>query len=406
MKEIEFERYSVNGRKDLLHFVEDIVEKDIYTRIAENTGKWIDELNIISNMLTREGLVCAGMNSPPINDPDFKKLGNNIFLYRGKEIRLRGLWVKKKVNKTLSEATGQSLEELANSCFGWSQYPMGSSASIKINKEFLDIPIETFLPENFENTGKLIREKKRPIIQFKSYHNGKEINIFAKGSCITHWFYYPDAKPKFRLTKLSGVHNQSSETEMKKTLEMARIGINVPNIVGYYKGSVEEFLFLEEVVGDDPGKVLERNKHKIIQTDAEMLAKLCLAGYRKQGFSDFDDKIFDGERLYLIDVDECVDLYGFLNPNYRDVLLNPKDNSRLKAFRKMQRNVFKGMLKDTLFNYRNNLTSTKDDMIEYINKFYDIMGWKVYEREVSKLTTFEKHYITHDTLMSEMSHSD
>src|SRR3989344_693842 len=348
MKEIEFERYSVNRRKDLLHFVEDIVEKDIYTRIAENTGKWIDELNIISNMLTREGLVCAGMNSPPINDPNFKKLGNNIFLYRGKEIRLRGLWVKKKVNKTLSEATGQSSEELANSCFGWSQYPMGSSASIKINKEFLDIPIENFLPENFENTGKLIREGKRSIIKFKSYHNGKEINIFAKGSCITHWFYYPDAKPKFRLTKLSGLHNQSSETEMKKTLEMARIGINVPNIVGYYKGSVEEFLFLEGVVGDDPGKDLGRDKKK-----------------KKK-----------------------------------------KDNSRLKAFRKMQRNVFKGMLKDTLFNYRNNLTSTKDDMIEYINKFYDIMGWKVYEREVSKLAPFEKHYITHDTLMSEMSHSD
>ena len=137
-----------------------------------------------------------------------------------------------------------------------------------------------------------------------------------------------------------------------------------------------------------------------------MLAKTCLTGYRKQGFHDFDDKIFDGKDLYLIDVDECVDLYsGFRG--YRDTLLNPKDTRKLREFRKMQRGTFKGTLGDVLFEYRKSLTPSQEDRKLYTKTFFKTLGWKEPSiKEMTKLTSFDEKRMTMDSYMSMMHDTD
>ncbi len=294
MEEIRFERHIANARKDLLHFVEENADKDIYKHIGEKPDEWKDELNIISHLLTSEGLVGGtGINRPPIDDPEFRKLGGNLFLCRGNQTRERGLWERKTLDKETAEYTGKSEE--------WTQYSIGTKAVVKINQKFSDIPLETFLPENFEKISKEVEKEKgvkRPIWRFTVQTNRGDRNIYAKGADISYSFYYSYAQPKFRLTSISSIHKTTSKKEMERTLEFSKLGINVPEVIGYYETPVEEFLFLSEVKGKFPDAFFETHRKEIIEQDAEMLGKVCLAGYRKQGFTDFDDKIFD-ERIYI-----------------------------------------------------------------------------------------------------------
>jgi len=403
MEEIQFERHTVNSRKDLLHFVEEHADKDVYKHIGEKPDEWKEELNIISHLLIAESLVGGiGINLPPIDDSEFKELGGNLFLYRGNQARGRGLWIKKTLDKKVAEYTGESEE--------WTQYPIGTRAVVRVNQKFSDIPFKTFLPENFENISEKVEKEKgnkRPILKFRVKTNGEGKNIYAKGAEISYCFYYPHAQPKFRLTPLSSIHKTTSKREMERTLEFSKLGINVPEVIGYYEAIVEEFLFLSEVKGEFPNAFFDTHRNEIIQQDAEMLGKICLAGYRKQGFADFDDKIFDGRDLYLIDVDECVDLYFGFNPDYRKILLNPKETSDLRDFRNMQKAIFKQELKDALSAYRESLTPAKQDMEHYIRTFYKTLGWKEHsQRQISKLTTFSGDYMTQDRFMSMMSDTD
>ncbi len=402
MKEIQFKSHFVNARKDLLHFVEENADKEVYKHIGEKPDEWKDELNIISHLLIGEGLIGGtGINLPPINDSEFRELGGNLFLYRGNHTRERGLWKKKDL--------GKKMEELIGNRFEWTQYSIGTKAVLKINQQFSDIPIETFLPENFEKISEEVEKEKgikRPIWKFAVQTNGTAMNVYAKGADITYGFYYSYAQPKFRLTPISSIQKTTSKEEMEITIELSKLGINVPEIVGYYKASVEEFLFLSEVKGKSPDNFFNTHRKEIIEQDAEMLGKVCLAGYRKQGFEDFDDKIFDGKDLYLIDVDEYVDLYyGFRD--YRKVLLNSKETSGLRDFRKMQKATFKGALKDVLSEYRKSLTPTREDMEYYARIFYKSLGWKEpSQKQLSKLTTFSDDYMTQDRFMSIMSDTD
>ncbi len=403
MEEIQFERHTAHARKDLLHFVEEYADKDVYKHIGEKPDEWREELNIINHLLIGESLVGGtGINLPPIDDSEFRELGGNLFLYRGNQTRGRGLWKKTTFDKEIAEYTGKSEE--------WTQYPIGTRAVVRVNRKFSDIPFETFLPENFENISEKVEKEKgnkRPILKFRVKTNGEDKNIYAKGADISYGFYYSHAQPKFRLTPISSIHKTTSKREMERTLEFSKLGINVPEVIGYYEALVEEFLFLSEVKGESPDVFFDAHRKEIIQQDAKMLGKICLAGYRKQGFTDFDDKIFDGKYLYLIDVDECVDLYFGLSPGYRKILLNPKETSGLRDFRKMQKAIFKGTLKDALSEYRKSLTPTKEDMKYYAKTFYKTLGWKEpSQRQISKLTTFSGDYMTQDRFMSMMSDTD
>jgi hypothetical protein len=149
---------------------------------------------------------------------------------------------------------------------------------------------------------------------------------------------------------------------------------------------------------------LHAHRGEIIRQDAEILAMLCIAGYRKMGFSDFDDKVFDGANLHLIDVDECRDIYAELSLDYRKMLLNPSGKADLNKFRKLQKAVFQAALKDAIFMYRDSLTPTDKDKTEYIRSFYRKIGWKEpSDKEVKKLTSFPDNYQTVDGWMSMMN---
>ncbi len=399
MENEKFNFYRVNSRKDLLHFIEENADDQVYKNIGENPRAWIDELNIINLMLTKNNLMGGiGLDRPPTNESDFRELGNGAFLYRGKFDKLKGLWIRKN-HESLENITGKKLE--------WTHYKIGSRAILEINKEFSDISFEKFLPENFEsrsNEAKRDKAPKRPVLIFPISHKGKEINIYAKRSDLSLSYYYDGCGPSFRLTNIAGINKLSSKREMEIMQEIETLGIKIPKIIGFYESDIDDFLFLEEVKGEYPNNYFETHRLEIIKQDAEMLALLCLAGYRKTGFNDFDDKIFDGKDLYLIDVDEFSDLYSLLNPDYKKILLNPQITSELNKFRENQKNIFESTLKDVIYKYRNSLTPTKETQKEYIIHFSNKIGLEELSNEkIDNLTYFSKDYMTLDSYLSMMS---
>ena len=399
MKEIEFDHHRVPARKDLLHFIEEHADKEVYTKIGKNPSAWLDELQIINKMLTGQDLGGGiGLNQPPLGDKDFRELGNGAYLYRGTNRTLRGLWITE--NRDLEKIISKD---------EWTHYNIGTTATLSINQEFSDIKPEIFLPDNIESKGAKVQKNKngidvpgkREIYKFQAKHNGQEVGIYAKGAYMSCMHYYSYAKPGFRLTTLSNVLKTTSKREMETTLALAQLGVNVPTVIGYYKEPSEEFLFLTEVKGKTPDKCDNSDKKNIIKQDAAMLAALCLGGFRKPGFTDFDDKIFDGSNLYLIDVDECGDLYYSSAPNFREMLLNPKDTFTITRFRGLQKEMFERMLKDALFEYRKNLISTREDQTQYIEVFCKKIGWnKPTEKKVARLIDFPEDYMTFDSWMA------
>jgi len=404
MNEIKFDYHRINSRRDLLHFVEEHGDKQVYEHIGENPTAWIDELNILNQILTGKPLVSGtGLNQPPIEESDFTELGNSAFLYRGGYNRLKGLWIQRNVGKDLEEITGSSIE--------WTHYMMGTRAKLKINQEFSEIPFEQFLPENFEQKAKPVEKdkgsNKRPLFTFPIKIGGEEIIVYAKGADVSLSYYYEHFKPGYRLTNISGISRTTSKKEMETTFDLRSLGVNVPRVIGYYEAPIEEFLFLEKVAGKQPNEMLPYHKEEIIRQDAEMLAILCLSGYRKIGFTDFDDKIFDETNLYLIDVDECGDLYHPFVSNFREILLNPKDSRKLQKFRRLQKNIFVGVMRDAIYNYKDTLTPAEQDKEKYVSAFYKRLGWKQAEgKNMKKLITFSKDYMTHGSWMSMMCETD
>ena len=134
-----------------------------------------------------------------------------------------------------------------------------------------------------------------------------------------------------------------------------------------------------------------------------MLATLCSLGYRKIGFTDFDDKIFDGTNLFLVDVDEFRDLYFGAVQEFREILLDPNNTEKLKDFRKLQRSIFLRELKDAIFGYKGSLTRNEEDKVRYIKRFYQSMEWtQPTEGQIKRFVKFPKDYVTHDVYMSMM----
>lgn len=403
MDKIEFETQRVTARKDLLHILEEKQGPNIYEEIGKNPKTWIEELGMINWMLTGEGLSAGiGINFPPIGDPDFRKLGENVYLYRGEKGNLSGLWIKDSDNSKYNH-----LDENQRERYRWSNYKVGGRAVLTINKQF-SILIEELLPENFEKiakeavkikNGKTVKNQ-RSILIFDSENRGEKIKIYAKGASFNYSFYYSYSKPSYRLTSISSISKNTSESEMNKTLELRALDIKVPEIIGYYKSIGEEFFFAKQVKGKSPLKFINTHRKKIIEQDASMLAGLCLGGYMKQGFTDFDDKIFDGKDLFLIDVDECTDLYITQMLDYRKILLNPTDGG-VERFRRFQREMFLQMLKDAVYEYKDNLTPDKPSQTWYIKSFFKRAGLGTPdEKTINNLLKFEKNYLTYGRQIS------
>jgi hypothetical protein len=389
---IEFDMHRVSARKDFLHFVEEHITKDVYKGLGEDFNKWVTELNIIHNMLTRDGLIGGDSSDPfPEGLDGLKQLGEKVYLFRGENRRQRGLWIREPKNFQ-----------------GWNHYRMNSIARININKKS-DIPLEELLPENFEPKGEVVKEDKRPIIKFRTQEG---INVYAKGSCVNFSYWYE--KPWYRFTKVAGIMFDNAENELEKFLKVEKHGIHVPEIIGYYKSAAEDFLFVKEVKGINPAEAIEKHKSRLIEQDAEMLAVFCKLGFLKQDFSDCDDKVFDGNNLYIIDIEETVNLYGVHNIDFRELLLNPADDEKIREFRRFQKDFFCKILQDMIFRYKDTswkdeppLTPKVEDQINYIKAFFKAIGWKEPNKKtIDELTTFEEPYQTWTSYVGMMMDTD
>lgn len=397
MSKLEFDHHRVPARKGLINFLEENGEKSILKRIGENPNAWIEELSLISQVVTKSPLVCGtGIFQPPIGDPNFREIGNKTYFYDGKESRLEGIWIREDFDPKTAKMMGKLCE--------WSNYRTKISASLKINKEFANISSEEFLPENFEKKGKRLEDaKKRPIwhVQIRGR------NLYAKTSEMLVSQYFEHTKPSYRLTYLSSVQKATSKSEMKKTENLGNFGVNVPTIFAYYESPFEEVLFVGEVEGKQPPEFFETHRQEIIKQDAEMLANVLRAGYRKQYFGDFDDKVFDGEKLWLIDVDECSDLYYLPAVNFREILLDPMQKDSVRKFRRLQKKIFETMLRDNIYVYQKTLTPRDQDKEDYVKSFYQTLGWKIpSERKMQDFLTFSDDYQTIDNYMSAMADCD
>ena len=60
-------------------------------------------------------------------EPEFKQLGEYVFLYTGKNRRERGLWVKKDFDEEMQKCSNKNCE--------WTHYQLGESADLKINEK-------------------------------------------------------------------------------------------------------------------------------------------------------------------------------------------------------------------------------------------------------------------------------
>ncbi|HUS60502.1 MAG TPA: hypothetical protein VMX76_03985 [Nevskiaceae bacterium] len=214
----EFITRRISARKDLLHFVEGIIGSQVYKKLGKTPQGWIEELNIIHAMLTGENLVAGiGINQPPKEKPDFQKLGDNVFLYRGNIPKLRGVWLSKQTTRY----DFQSEKEIPHT--QWTHYQMGSYETLRINTEFADIPPENFLPENFEPKSQLVKSDRRPIFTFTVRRGAETITVYTKGAFIaTSHLYHP---PSYRLTNLARTRKTTSREEMERFLGLGQQGI-------------------------------------------------------------------------------------------------------------------------------------------------------------------------------------
>lgn len=389
--------FRVDSRKNLLDFVSEYFTGDLYAEIGKSPKRWVEELSIVSSLLTGRGL-CGGTGAytPPIEDPELRRLGDNSFLYLGKNSQNKGLWVREESAHERVKVTPAE----------WTLYRLGTRANLFVHPSYQDVHKEDLLPENFERTAERVQSikgrTKRPIWRFRVKREEGDLEVYAKGSDTSvSLLINPQS---FRLTRIGGISRTTSEREMKTCFELRKLGINVPRVVGHYKSDIEQFLFLEAVKGKHPSEWLPDYKQTIIEQDARMLAGMFLGGYVKNGFEDNDDKVFDGNRLWLVDVDECRDLYFIMAPDFRRILLNPKDTKALRRFRTHQRGFFKNLLRDTLYNYRGSLLQEQADKESYIHSFFDRMGWKSPSpAELERLTAFKEGYQTIETYIGVMS---
>ena len=405
-KRPQFKLHRFVPRTTLLDFISKELDPKVVEKVGRRPDRWYEELNIVHGIMTGESLGrITGPFAPPIGDKDLKEIGKGVFLYSGSNRQLRGLWTSR--NTTDHDfMTGKDVPRVE-----WTMWTLGDKADLAVSLAYPGINPSDLLPENFEPKSERIRikggEGKRPILRFRVKDGDTQKTVFGKGSLRALTYFCRDSRPRHRLTSLAACSRITSEKEMEVALDLAEMGVRVPPTIGYYKAPFEEFLFLEEVEGKDPSHWLRTHREDIIVQDARMLAALCRLGYHKQRFADFDDKIFNGKELYLIDTEEIVDLYDHVFSGFREVLLDPTDAQGREEFRAFQTKMFMEELTDAVHDYRESLLESVDSRILYAKTFCDAMGMKAPSGAAIKaLVTVKENHSTRDDNFTAMSDTD
>lgn len=398
---VRFDEHQFPARKDLIDLVVEKIDKQALKKIGQSPERWTEEFELLWGMFSKNGLVpFQDFTGGPPQDQHLHQLGSNSYRYLGPQTRYRGFWLTSE-SASFDVKKGETIP-----CTVWTRYSLGTNARLLINSDFADITPEGLLPENFEARATKVKDNKRPILTFSiNAGDNHQITIFAKGTEFSLSFLYDP--PSYRLTPLAGAIKRGSEVELQTTIRLAQAGVKVPAVVGLYKAMFEEYLFVQKVEGDNPIRFLDTHRQVIIEQDAQLLATLCLLGYHKGYFADFDDKLFDGKNLYLIDVDELGDLYYPGQIDYRQMLLDPNNQTLLREFRRLQRSRFRLSLRNALYDYRNTLLQNPQDQERYIKAFSKAIGWSIpTPKQIREITVFDDDYLTHDTYMSVMSDTE
>ena len=144
-------------------------------------------------------------------------------------------------------------------------------------------------------------------------------------------------------------------------MQLADAGVPVEEPLGYFEEGIEQYAFTKFVEGENPKDILEGSRRfEVWNADATLLARLSREGYKHQYFysPEFDDKIWDGEKLVLIDVDETFKIQdGF------EISHNQIQEYHLST------------LKDVLASYVSRKVMSSDEMPFYARTFFGVMGW-------------------------------
>lgn len=186
-------------------------------------------------------------------------------------------------------------------CDIWQGYCLTGKNEFVLSEDYSCLDPNIFSPENLAKNGELVKSDRRNI--YRLIINNSV--FYAKSSFVNlspreNLDYYDQFENFPRIQKLS------SKTESERFLQLAKLGVNVPRVVGYSVGQVSDILVVEGIDGDYPTESdYSENRFNILEQDQQILSALTVLGLEKKGFDDFDDKVLRDGKLYLIDVDEC-----------------------------------------------------------------------------------------------------
>lgn len=208
--------------------------------------------------------------------------------------------LKQKQGQRVSFTGGQFIKY---GCDIWQGYYLTSKNEFVLNEDYFYLDLNIFSHENLAKNGELVKSDRRNIYRLMVgdsvfYVKSSFINLQPRGNLD----YYDQFESFPKIEKLS------SENEAERFLQLSRLGINVPRVIGYSTGQINDILVIEGINGDPTTEsdYLE-NRFNILEQDQQISSALTALGLEKKGFEDLDDKILKDGKLYLIDVDECVE---------------------------------------------------------------------------------------------------
>jgi len=226
---------------------------------------------------------------------------------------------------------------------------------------------ENFFPKFFIDGGELIQEERRRIYRVSAMkRDGSRKDIMVKGTKFSRSFLYDP--PKEWLTDLASIKLfKKSSKELQELIKLNKFSIKTEKPLGHFRQGLEQWLFTEYMEGENPLKLLEDQKmrKKLWAADATLLAKLCKAKSKHQYFysKEFDDKLWVGEELALIDVDEQLDMLN--RKYYKDYFA--KNPDKLIPYQL-------DWLKDCIMSYLSHGLMREEEAYGYIKTFLKTMN--------------------------------
>jgi hypothetical protein len=224
---------------------------------------------------------------------------------------------------------------------------------------------ESFCPRSWFGSAQTLQtifEGKREIYSYEVKNkDGSVKKIVAKRAQNSNSVY--DNNTGRSLSSFTGVA-RSSKKEALVGIDLLRKGVDVAKPLGYFYQGCEHYAYFEFVHGQSPLEALKTDKRaKVWESDATLLARLANAGYKHWAFysKDFDDKVWDGEKLVLIDCEETEKVQEKGNASF----LVPKNK---------RKRYFISTLMDCLGEYQQAGLISRDEMIDYARVFLRVRG--------------------------------